>query len=77
MRRFIAISRYKEKRKAALAARASQLLESEESTTPTSGYISKYLRNRDLLDRLVGCCVRAVDGHKHFLLTCTYTYLHA
>lgn len=51
--------RYKEKRRAALAARASQYLQLdpnsanlEEGTTPApatpaSGYISKYLRNRD------------------------------
>ena len=41
--------RYKEMRKAALAARTSQFLDSgaEDNTTPVTGYVPRYLRNRD------------------------------
>ena len=36
-------------RKAALAARTSQFLDSgaEDNTTPVTGYVPRYLRNRD------------------------------
>ncbi|XP_067938256.1 supervillin-like [Watersipora subatra] len=43
------IARYKEMRKAALAARTSQYLDSgaEDNASPVSGYVPRYLRNRD------------------------------